>query len=86
MASSSVLRKKLLWGKSGAGKWVVRPRFKLQSLPYYAFFYIRLAGLDLIRRGKLAGVEVGGRTLVSRTEIKGFKPAPPAGRPRKLKG
>jgi excisionase family DNA binding protein len=45
----------------------------------------RTAISDLIKRGKLKGVEVGGRTLVSRSEVKKFKPAPPAGRPRKDK-
>jgi predicted DNA-binding protein (UPF0251 family) len=40
---------------------------------------------DLIRRGKLAAVTVGGRTLVLRSEVESFIPQPKVGRPPKKK-
>jgi excisionase family DNA binding protein len=35
---------------------------------------------DLIKRGKLAALEVGGRRLLSRSQVKSFQPKP-VGRP-----
>jgi hypothetical protein len=38
---------------------------------------------DLIKRGKLSPVEVGGRRFLRRIEVEGFQPEPNAGRPPK---